>query len=290
MKRHLTNLLVLLPLSCSIVYPLSVLSYGASAMGPTHSQASVDCRNSYDQGLYEYAEDWGDEVYSHGWSLVYDPFIQGTEFCDASANASCHDGYVGDFDGGDATLVNTHGGWNDNRFGIKLSTMTANPGSGDCWAMHSWGGIQYWKIGNSDVEFAEASACNSADMNRFSYIRGWSWGLHQWHGNHGFGGISMGSKLNDYADDAFDGSASQAWISNMTQFNYRPAEPVGHRDVCGMSVVMGTSTTDCNVRRANETYVSPQTYSDPPSTSEIAIGHFFCNCGPMDDVGSTPSC
>ena len=98
---------------------------------------------------------------------------------------------------------------------------------------------------------------------------------------HGVCSSALYTHTDDFADDAFDGTLSQAWISNMTDFDFWCTGGT-NCDLCGLSRTMGNTTSDCNARRAAEYYSYFWPY-DPPDTGEVSINHYFCNCDPIDE-------
>lgn len=247
----------------------SVSAYDGRGFGPI----------AYNEGYFDIAAgNYANELASHWSSASTDPYLYGSEFCDASLNGACHDTGTLDLETGDSSFLHTHGGG----VGVFLMTYdTSNPGGTGYNTAPT-----YWELGDTDLEFFETGACQSANYGAAGSVRSLSNGLHQWHGQHGDGGVIFGgAHIADYIDDAFDGNISGAWITNFTSFGYWQSTD---EDVCGMSVILGTSTADCNTRRANEEYTNPGLYGDPPSV-ETAIYHYYCNCDPSG-ASATPNC
>jgi len=154
-------------------------------------------------------------------------------------------------DEADAALVALHGGESGD---VYFGAVRVNePGDGDCSMRRD-----EMKLGNNDLEFLHLSSCQSMDDNQWK-----SWwqafnGLHQVDGFHGLMWIGSGlvNDYEDFADDSFDVSISEAWLDNMYVANIS-----GNDDQCPVAYGVGSTTSDLWNRIGNERY--DLIYSDP---------------------------
>jgi hypothetical protein len=285
-KLTLLKVISLIAFTFLLIKSSPVQSYQARCLGVNHATTVSPCDNNIDDHFEEGCAEWIDEMNDHSsyGSTTWDGYVQGVELCDDYFGGGCHDLDANNIDHGDSTLLVTHGTttWN-NHWGAKMSTESANP-SGDCLVL-----TDIWALGNDDAEITSAFACGSANYGKLGKVKNWACKLHQWHGAHGVQcNLYAKQRLDDFADDAFDGSISSAWIYTMLQ---RDSYCIGSTawDMCGMSMIFCPDDGSCNIRRINETYNEPDYYDDPPCSGENGINHYICNCC-AKYVTCTPSC
>ncbi len=255
------------------MYAISVWNAGCS--GST--------RNAWD----DMVDDWYDEITNQGFSMfgwcwwghcgdaysrdgrAVNGTIRNSWFADASVVGWGND--TPRLDEGDAVMIATHGA---DSSGVWSGSMRINEsGAGDCSLRRD-----EMDIGDSDLEFLHLSSCNSMDRNQWSnWWRAFD-GAHQVDGFHGFMWIGNGliSNYGDFANDAFDGSISSAWLDN----HYVP-NISGSDDQCPVAYAVGSSRNDVRNRLFNERY--DNVYSDPNQVNWWWVT-YISGCDPSNET------
>ena len=209
-----------------------------------------------------------DDAFSRD-GLAVDGSIANSWFADSSVVSFGAD--TSRLDDGDAVMIGLHGA--DSSGVWSGSVRVDEAGSGDCAIRRD-----EMQLGDSDLEFLHLSSCNSMDANQWS-----SWWqafsrVHQVDGFHGFMWIGSGliSNYSDFADDAFGGSISDAWLDN----HYVP-NVSGSDDQCPVAYAVGANEADATNRLFNERY--DNVFSDP---SSIGWWHvtYILGCDPANET------
>ncbi|MGA1839648.1 MAG: DUF6345 domain-containing protein [bacterium] len=277
-KRCKTLLIMGIFLSLFFLFTGTSLLHAAQARCHAVDWDSQNATCQSTNGNFEKAcSYWIGEMEDH-WSVTTKSSNTfGIELCDSEFESSCCDNTGDNLDNGDATLLATHGGTEyGDRFEAQMSSPNWNPGGDDCRSNSN-----YWMLGDNDAEFVALFACHSLQKQ---YVNGWGTVPNHWrahtrrlHQLQGFqGSLSTGQKdeLDDFADDAFDGAVSWAWIENMTIWGANTGKPY---DRCGINLIFGYNKVDAHIRRDFERY-HPTQFPDPPSTGDWTTQHFYCNC------------
>lgn len=221
---------------------------------------------------------WRKRLGSKGWSTwkrnysqVYidryvDPAISPWGFDNSSTSG---------FDGGQAALLCTHGGRDDNGWWGKMHTQS----QGECGA-----NVDQWKAGvasGGKTRFLQLSSCNSM---RWSTAGSWfgpaAGGVHSVHGFHGLMYIGSGyvDEYEDQVDDAYSGqSVSESWVDNMHH------DPIIGHTICPVSMSFGNSKGEALTRLYGETYAAPT--GEKAATNGVLM--WMSECDP-EDAGALP--
>jgi hypothetical protein len=222
-----------------------------------------------------------------------DGTISWTELYDGSFSGN--DEINWNVDTGDLGLLSTHGdpkwhgacpkGSSDHtncqsyEWHARLTSVMSGVTPDACWPQVTDDAMRLGDSGG-ETEYFDAWACGSGEIIRETdYLSEVAAGLHQWHGFAGStaNGTGTSSTIDDYIDDAFDGSAAYAWLTNETAFDFFNSGPFA--DVCAVPFVWGTSFTDSDTRMDNEKYGSGS-YSDANTTYVTSI--YYADCDPAD--------
>lgn len=300
LKNHKTKALSTLFGSFAGASALALASFSTAHATPVTSATSInygwpstktdDPANCKLSASFDSANtNWRNAVKNNGVSVGPNDYtIFWDEVADAASGGNDHDN--DNLDTGDLVLISTHGGIvgknNANPTALQFATTTkSNDPNGDCLVPTT-----QMRLGDDQSEFVDAFACHSAPRRFVSSaaFRTMTPGLHQYHGFHGTMGTGTGTstKLDDYLDDAFDGSASWAWVENETSLDHWG----GEQDVCALSAVRGSTTSDANSRAAYERYNGGTNYSDPPVNSTAVWMQWLCGCESPDGLTDELKC
>lgn len=175
------------------------------------------------------------------------------------------------FDGGDAALLCTHGGRNDDGWWGLMHTKS----QGECGA-----NVYQWEVGvagGGQTKFLGLSSCNSMRWSKtgkwFNPAKG---GVHSVNGFHGLMYIG-GGYIDEYADqvdDAYAGgqSVSEAWVDNMHH------DPIIGHTICPVSMAFGNGKSAAMSRLFNETYKNPTA----EQTMTYGVLMWMSECDPND--------
>jgi hypothetical protein len=135
-------------------------------------------------------------------------------------------------------------------------------------------------LGDSDdLEFLVLSSCQSLDDNQWGQWSKSFKGLHQLDGFHGLMwiGAYYVDDYDDFAEDAFDGPMSDAWVDNLY------VTDIGSDDVdqCPVAYGVGNGETDLWNRMNNEQY--DYVFSDP-TTFTLAGVTYIEGCDPASET------
>jgi hypothetical protein len=209
-----------------------------------------------------------DDAFSRD-GLAVDGSIANSWFADSSVVSFGAD--TTRLDDGDAVMIGLHGA--DSSGVWSGSVRVDEGGSGDCSIRRD-----EMQIGDSDAEFLHLSSCNSMDDNQWaSWWQAFS-RQHQVDGFHGFMWIGSGlvSNYSDFADDAFGGSISDAWLDN----HYVP-NVSGSDDQCPVAYAVGANQADATNRLFNERY--DNVFSDPASIGWWHVT-YIQGCDPANET------
>jgi len=280
------GLMLVLPLAARATH-LEAKMYGINNWNDTCGGNNLNWSSMVDR--------WYNEIDNHGWYSKDGRFVDNlndTAFCDPDSTAvGCVD--HNRIDDGDAVMIFMHGSDSGNHWEGQLDVArTDGAGRNDCRveapeaATDNGGGAELY-VGDIDMEFLHFSSCNSMDddniTNTWRLMRdpvdspGNGRRLHQVTGFHGvmWIGPSLRSDYEDFADDAFEVSIKDAWMSNM----YRDNMPNGVEQ-CPVAMAIGTDSTDCFNRIDNERYNN--IFSDPSGNNTYCY-YYFDGCDPAAD-------
>ena len=208
-----------------------------------------------------------DEAFSRDGSVV-DGSTANSWFADASVVSWGND--TPQLDEGDAVMLGMHGA---DSAGVWSGSVRINEaGAGDCSIRQD-----EMQLGDSDLEFLHLSSCNSMDANQWSnWWRAFS-RAHQVDGFHGFMWIGSGliSNYSSFADDAFDGAISDAWLDN----HYVP-NVSGSDDQCPVAYAVGADQADAVNWLFNERYNN--VFTDPGSIGWWQVT-YIAGCDPANE-------
>jgi hypothetical protein len=176
-----------------------------------------------------------------------------------------------DLDNFEAIMLAWHGSESGNDY--RGSMRVNESGSGDCTLLRS-----EMRIGNGEADYVHLSSCNSMDSNQWG---GWVSAYdtaRQVDGFHGLMWIGNGliSNYEDFAEDAFDGAISSAWVRT----HYVP-DISGNDDQCPVAHTVGTSRNDVLTRLANDSYADR--YQAPAASSNWWAVRYIRGCNPANE-------
>jgi hypothetical protein len=191
-----------------------------------------------------------------------------------------HTGY--NLDDGDALFVVGHGFSWDGSTNLGWLLLNSIEYSDNCYTDSLW-----YDMGDDEAEFIHIIGCHSCNYTfAWEYRNNWGLrnhanGLHQYGGYHGVSSTATFQYADDFADDAFDGPISFAWISNMTVWDaYGP----GSADNCAVNVTFGNSWSNTLYRLDYEQY--DYEWSDPIPQNWFIL--YYCGCDAPGTTCDTP--
>lgn len=229
-------------------------------------------------------QDWYDEITDDGFSVF--------GFC---FGGHCDDAYLGqgvtsngqitnsrfadrnvvswgrdrqDLDNYEAIMLAWHGSERGNDY--RGSMRVNESGAGDCGLLRS-----EMRIGNGEADYIHLSSCNSMDSNQWGgWVSAYD-GARQIDGFHGLMWIGRGliSRYGDFAEDAFDGPISSAWVQN-----HYVDQISGNDDQCPVAHTVGTSREDVLTRLGSDSY--GDRHPTPDSSSNWWAVRYIRGCNP----------
>ncbi len=252
-----------------------------------YNYATSECRTrgggSNDYFEY-YAAQWVTAMYNAGWTTyTFDNKTYSKELTDSSKCSWGLDHDYENLDDGDATMLFTHGNYQDDYFYWLLGTNSGNGATepclnDNCTCLASSHDMQ---LGDNDAEFVHSFACQSANWDGISTSTGREFlhrRLHQYGGFHGeyvLGDFLLEQgRVYSFAEDANVSSVAWSWIDNF----HRKVTTANEYN-CPVSVIHGNDAMHAASRREYEQYDSG--YSDPSSSYTLLL--YISNCDPYHD-------
>ena len=241
-----------------------------NTVSPCDGQSDVNLEN----GCYY----WDLEMDDHFSTSTKDYTVYASELTDDYLATWGNDHQNSNIDDGDATLLCAHGHVDDTNWlwwKASLSTSSGN-GYGTCRSY-----VYHMRFGNNDAEIVHLMSCyslhhemivNNVWPNHTAKNRtGATYGLHKLTGYHGGAESDLLDKLDDMADDGWDGSVTKAWVIHMSIRDFYDPPVGGGTDLCAQGMTMGNNETDA----FNRYY--PQSIEIHCPTNKIAP-HIYSYC------------
>jgi hypothetical protein len=227
-------------------------------------------RNSWD----DMGQAWYDVMGDSSWYFKKFKLANGniinSKFADATKVSWGSDSSY--LDDADAAILFWHGSENGD---VYQGSMRVNEsGDGNCTLRED-----EMDLGDSDLEFLVLSSCQSMDDNQWKQWWKSFKGLHQLDGFHGLMWIGSGfvGDYEDFAEDAFDGPMSDAWLDNL----YDTDIGDDNVDQCPVAYGVGNGSTDLWNRMDHERY--DNIFSDPTTFTKWGAT-FIIGCDPAAET------
>jgi len=203
------------------------------------------------------------------WTANYENVIV-SRFVDPSVSNWGFDNSSSGFDSGTASLLCTHGGYNE----VGWWGLMQRKDQGECGA-----NVDQLKMGDlsgGSTRYLHLSSCNSMRWDR---INAWfgpaKGGLHAVTGFHGLMYIGSGyvDEYEDMVSDSFSGdSVSESWVDNMHH------DPIIGHTICPVSMAFGASKNAALTRLFTERYNA----QSANSASNYGVLMWISSCDPND--------
>jgi hypothetical protein len=231
---------------------------------------SGSTRNSWD----DMAQAWYDVMGDSSWYFKKFKLANGniinSKFADATKVSWGSDSSF--LDDADAAILFWHGSEDGDVY--KGSMRVNESGGGDCKVRED-----EMDLGDQDLEFLVLSSCHGLDDNQWKQWWKSFKGLHQLDSFHGLMWISSGrvDDYEDFAEDAFDGPMSDAWLDNL----YDTDIGDDNVDQCPVAYGVGAGSTDLWDRIDHERYDNIKT---DPTTFTRWGATFIVGCNPASET------
>lgn len=273
--RKLRYLLMLAALcfATSVSAPLAVADHLEAKMyGVTvwDGGCSGSTRDSWDNMADAWYDVMGDSSWYHKKFHLTNGNIINSKYADATKVAWGRDSSY--LDDADAAILFWHGSESGD---VYQGSMRVNEaGDGNCTLRED-----EMDVGDSDLEFLVVSSCQSMDDNQWKQWWRSFKGLHQLDGFHGLMWISSGrvDDYEDFAEDAFDGPMSDAWLDNL----YDTDIGDDNVDQCPVAYGVGNGSTDLWNRMDTERY---DNIKSDPNTFTRWGATFIVGCDPAAET------
>jgi hypothetical protein len=231
---------------------------------------------------------WRTAVAGHTVNLgPNDATIFWSEIADGDVVSGGEDDINDNLDTADLVIIGTHGGIvgsvaSPTGFSLSTTTTSGNPG-GDCTVQSN-----EMTLGDDGANFVDFYGCSVVNHELWRLTNTFETVTRLVHQVHGFNGTMtdrVGIYVDDYIDDAFDGSATWAWVDNLTDYEHWTA---GGADVCAVSVVRGTSWNDALTRVNTERYDGGTNFSNV--VGGVSRYAHICGCEGKDGLTGVLNC
>lgn len=267
-----------LPVAALLALSQAHTAYAAQARSSSVTSWSAECSGGSRSWWDDMCMSWRHKLNSKGWSQWWANYEKVTvgRYADPSINNWAYDNSGSGFDRGTASLLCTHGGYDDTGWWGLMHHKE----QGECGANVNQ--LEYGAASGGTSRWLQLSSCNSLRWDKanswFGVAKG---GVHTVTGFHGlmYIGWSYVDEYEDMVSDSFSGnSVSEAWVDNMHH------NPIIGPTICPVSMAFGASKSQALNRLFNERYNAP--------TAEQASGNkgvlmWISECNP-DDAGPLP--
>jgi Family of unknown function (DUF6345) len=230
---------------------------------------SGSTRNSWDDMAQAWYDVMGDSSWYHKKFKLVNGNIINSKYADATKVSWGSDSSY--LDDADAAILFWHGSEDGDVY--KGSMRVDESGGGDCKVRED-----EMDLGDQDLEFLVLSSCHGLDDNQWKQWWKSFKGLHQLDSFHGLMWISSGrvDDYEDFAEDAFDGPMSDAWLDNL----YDTDIGDDNVDQCPVAYGVGNGSTDLWDRIDHERYDNIKT---DPTTFTRWGATFIIGCNPAGE-------
>lgn len=241
----------------------------SSAVTSWSSECSGSSRSWWDDMCMAWRKRLGAKGWSQ-WKANYENVIV-SRYVDPSISNWGFDNSSSGFDAGTASLLCTHGGYNEVGWWGLMQRKDQN----ECGA-----NVNQLKVGDlsgGSTRFLHLSSCNSLRWDRVnSWFGPAKGGVHAVTGFHGLMYIGSGyvDEYEDMVNDSYSGdSVSEAWVENMHH------DPIIGPTICPVSMAFGSSKNAALSRLYTERY---NAQSANTATNNYGVLMWISECDPND--------